>query len=203
MKVLTGTDYKDVYVLFLPAFSQCEPEVALWESHVSLISLGNPSTAWAVAMTTHPNHSRTSHVLLDLPHTDWTVMLLPPPSGASRSRWETWACLTPLRSITGVNSSPTWRRPWLSWDTTSSASSFTCTGERRLPRHNCSAATVRASLFNASVLLLQHDLGSDKRLKSFPPANALKASHQRALGGYTSAWAATCLSSDSSSVCSV
>lgn len=44
MKVLTGTDYKDVCVPFLPAFSQCEPEVALWESHISLVPLGTPST---------------------------------------------------------------------------------------------------------------------------------------------------------------
>lgn len=44
MKVLAGTDHKDTCVPFLPAFSQREPEVALWESHKSLISLGNPST---------------------------------------------------------------------------------------------------------------------------------------------------------------
>lgn len=34
------------------------------------------------------------------------------PAGTWRFRWETWACLIPLRSTTEVSSSPTWRRPW-------------------------------------------------------------------------------------------
>lgn len=52
------------------------------------------------------------------------------PAGTWRFPWETWVCLTPLRSTTEVSLSPTWRRPWLNWATTCSASSFICTGER-------------------------------------------------------------------------
>ena len=51
------------------------------------------------------------------------------PTGTWRFQWETWVCLTPLRSTTEVSSSPTWKRPWSNWVTTCSASSFICTGE--------------------------------------------------------------------------
>lgn len=56
-------------------------------------------------------------------------LLVHDPTGTWRFQWETWVCLTPLRSTTEVSSSPTWRRPWLNWVTTCSASSFICTGE--------------------------------------------------------------------------
>lgn len=64
----------------------------------------------------------------------WAYSLLVPvdSAGTWRFRWETWACLTLLRSTTEVSSSPTWRKPWLNWVTICSVSSFICTGESHI-----------------------------------------------------------------------
>lgn len=62
-----------------------------------------------------------------MPAGSWHLLV---PAGMWRFHWETWACLTPLRSTTEVSSSPTWKRPWLNWVTTCSASLFICIGER-------------------------------------------------------------------------